>query len=114
MGNRHFNGTAAVFRIWEPREGRAPGLVPVTLGLHAGGGAFCNITPAFSTGEPTSFHLTDGLLIAPDDSVLIRRAESVLPERTFWFGYGSRGAGRSGYLHHRSDGSGSGSRPQRG
>ena len=43
--------------------------------------------PAFSSGAPTAFHLTDGLLIAPDDPVLIRRAEAILPERTFWFGY---------------------------
>ncbi len=87
MGNEHFNGTAFAFRVWEPRAGKGSGLMPATLGLHGGGGAFRNIIPAFSSGEPTPFHLADGLLISPDDPALIRKAEGVRAERTLWLGY---------------------------
>jgi uncharacterized protein (TIGR03437 family) len=87
MGNEHFNGTAAVFRVWEPQGGRPPGLLPAVIALHGGGGVFARSSPTSSTGASTRLTLSDGLLIALDDPVLIRRDAGVRSAGTYWFGY---------------------------
>ena len=87
MGNEHFNGTAAVFRVWDPQAGKGSNLVPAVVFLHGGRGSFAQVRPVGSFGEPTPFHLSDGLLISPDDPDLFRRSVSVRPERTLWLGY---------------------------
>lgn len=87
MGNEHVNGTAAAFRVWYPPAGKGSGLIPATVGLHGGGGSLWSIVPVFSDGTLSAFHRSNGLLIAPDDPLLIRGAEGVRGERTLWLGY---------------------------
>ena len=88
MGNQHFNGTAAVFQVWDPQAGKGSNLVPAAVALHGGGGSFLQFRPVFPfSGEPTPFHLLDGLLISPDDTAFIRHAFGVGAERTLWLGY---------------------------
>ena len=87
MGNQHFNGTAAVFRVWEPLGGKQPGPVPAVVGLHGGGGSYVGARPVRNDGSETLFSLEDGLLIALDDPVIVQRSNDVGPSRTYWFGY---------------------------
>lgn len=81
MGNEHFNGAAAVFRVWDPRKGRPQGLVPAVVELHGGGriASFARMNLCWG--------LSDGLAIALDDRVAIRSPEGIGTARTYWFGY---------------------------
>ena len=81
MGNEHFNGAAAVFRVWDPRNGRPQGLVPAVVELHGGGRTASFARMWFGLG------LSDGLAIALDDPAIIRFPEGVGTARTYWFGY---------------------------
>jgi len=87
MGNEHSNGTAAPFRLWDPPSPAGEGLRPATVSLHGGGGSFWNNVPVLADGSRAPIHLSDGLLIVPDDPLLIRRADGVRAERTYWLGY---------------------------
>lgn len=88
MGNEHFNGTAFAFRVFEPQAGKGLDLMPAMLGLTGGGSSFWAFTPTLRSGEPTIAHLDDGLLISPDDPVLIRKAEGVRAEKPFGWDIG--------------------------
>lgn len=87
MGNEHANGTAAPFRLWDPPDTNVQRPIPATLSLHGGGGSFWNNVPVLADGSRAPVDQPHGLLIVPDDPLLIRRADGVRPERTFWLGY---------------------------
>lgn len=87
MGNQHANGTAAPFRLWDPPEPSQGGLRPAVVSLHGGGGSFWNNVPVLANGSLAPIQLSEGLVIVPDDPLLIRRAEGVRAERTYWLGY---------------------------
>jgi len=87
MGNEHANGTAVPFRLWDAPESNGGAPRPATVSLHGGGGSFWNNVPVLADGAPAPIHLSNGLLIVPDDPLLIRRADGVRAERTYWLGY---------------------------
>ncbi|MCZ7582094.1 MAG: prolyl oligopeptidase family serine peptidase [Deltaproteobacteria bacterium] len=94
MGNEYANGTAYVFALHEPADGRTGGRLPLVFAMHGGGPTsnYANFGDGYHTLLQLDTTIHDGFLASVDDSVSVLKwinftTKDVLPETTRWFGY---------------------------
>lgn len=92
MANAGSNGVGHVFAVWEPLEGRPPGLLPAVIQLHGGRGNYSNWIPEEGrTGGKLDNSVPGGFSVALDDVTFVADEslgfDAVTSKNTWWFGY---------------------------
>ncbi len=87
LANPNRNGVPHVFATGEPLTPLPQGPLACVLALHGGGGNYQLFLPGATSDDSLGLQLTDGIVVAPDDSIFYQDESQLVNRTTIWVGY---------------------------